>query len=38
MSSEDPLGIVELGNENIKCLIFNIKNNKAEILAQRVRA
>ena len=33
MSSEDPLGIVELGNENIKCLIFNIKNNKAEILA-----
>ena len=36
MSSEDPLGIVELGNINIKCLIFKIKNNTTEILSTSV--
>ena len=29
MSSEDPIGIIELGNLKIKCLIFKIDNNKA---------
>jgi len=33
MNSEDPIGIIELGNLNIKCLIFKINNNNAEILS-----
>ena len=33
MNSEDPIGIIELGNLNIKCLIFKINNNKTEILS-----
>ena len=33
MNSEDPIGIIELGNLNIKCLIFKINNNTAEILS-----
>ena len=33
MNSEDPIGIIELGNLNIKCLIFKINNNDAEILS-----
>jgi len=33
MNSEDPIGIIELGNPNIKCLIFKINNNNAEILS-----
>ena len=33
MNSEDPIGIIELGNIKIKCLIFKINNNKAEILS-----
>ena len=33
MNSEDPIGIIEFGNLNIKCLIFKINNNKAEILS-----
>jgi len=36
MSSEDPIGIIELGNLKIKCLIFKINNNKAEILSTYV--
>jgi cell division protein FtsA len=36
MSSEDPLGIVELGNINIKCLIFKIKNDTTEILSTSI--
>ena len=37
MSSEDPRGIIELGNINIKCLIFKIKNNnESEILSTSV--
>ena len=27
MNSEDLIGIIELGNINIKCLIFKINNN-----------
>ena len=27
MNSEDSIGIIELGNINIKCLIFKIENN-----------
>jgi len=34
MNSENSIGIIELGNKNIKCLIFKIENdNKAEILS-----
>ena len=33
MNSEDPIGIIELGNLNIRCLIFKINNNNAEILS-----
>ena len=34
MDSEDSIGIIELGNKNIKCLIFKIKdNNDSEILS-----
>ena len=33
MNFKDPIGIIELGNIKIKCLIFKINNNKAEILS-----
>ena len=34
MNPEDPIGIIELGNLNIKCLIFKVKeNNDTEILS-----
>ena len=34
MNSEDLIGIIELGNINIKCLIFKIKdNNESEVLS-----
>ena len=34
MNLEDPIGIIELGNVNLKCLIFQInKNNSSEILS-----
>ena len=33
MNSEDTIGIIELGNIKIKCLIFKINNNKTEILS-----
>ena len=34
MSSEDSIGIIELGNINIKCIIFKFKNNNdSEILS-----
>ena len=37
MNSEDSIGIIELGNINIKCLIFKIKdNNKSEILSTSI--
>ena len=34
MNSEDPMGIIELGNTTLKCLIFKINNNNdSEILS-----
>ena len=34
MNPEDPIGIIELGNINLKCLIFKINNNNTfEILS-----
>ena len=37
MNSGEPIGIIELGNINIKCLIFKIKNNnESEILSTSV--
>ena len=36
MNSEDPIGIIELGNLNTKCLIFQINNNNAEILSTSI--
>ena len=36
MSSENIIGIVELGNINIKCLIFKTDNNKSEILSKAI--
>ena len=37
MSIEEPLGIIELGNLNLKCLIFKISNNdKSEILSTSI--
>ena len=37
MSPEDPIGIIELGNINVKCLIFKVKeNNDSEILSTSI--
>ena len=37
MNSGEPIGIIELGNINIKCLIFNIKDsNDSEILSTSI--
>jgi len=37
MNPEDPIGIIELGNINIKCLIFKVKNNNdTEILSTSI--
>jgi len=37
MNPEDPIGIIELGNINLKCLIFKInKNNSSEILSTAI--
>ena len=37
MNPEDPIGIIELGNINIKCLIFKINNNNdSEILSTSI--
>ena len=37
MNSEDLIGIIELGNINIKCLIFKINNNnESEILSTSI--
>jgi len=36
MNFKDPIGIIELGNLNIKCVIFRIINNKAEILSTSI--
>ena len=36
MNFKDPIGIIELGNLNIKCVIFRINNNKTEILSTSI--
>ena len=36
MNTDGPIGIIELGNINIKCLIFKINNNNAEILSTSI--
>ena len=37
MNLEDPIGIIELGNVNLKCLIFQInKNNSSEVLSTAI--
>ena len=36
MSSQEPIGIIELGNINIKCLIFKINNNNIEVLSTSI--
>ena len=36
MNPEDPIGIIELGNINIKCLIFRIINDNTEILSTSI--
>ena len=37
MNTEEPIGIIELGNPNLKCIIFKINNNNdAEILSTTV--
>ena len=36
MNSEDSIGIIELGNINIKCLIFKVNNNVPEILSTSI--
>ena len=37
MNAEDSIGIIALGNINIKCLIFKIKNdNDSEILSTSI--
>ena len=36
MNPDDPIGIIELGNIKIKCLIFKINNDKPEILSTSI--
>ena len=36
MSLKDPIGIIELGNLNIKCVIFGLNNNNIEILSTSI--
>jgi len=36
MSTNHPIGIIELGNFNIKCIIFEINNNKVEIISNTI--
>ena len=36
MNSEDSIGIIELGNLNIKCLIFKINSDNTEILSTSI--
>ena len=37
MTSDDPLGIIELGNKKIKCIIFKIIDNNIEILSSSIK-
>ena len=37
MSYDDPIGVIELGDNNLKCLIFKInENNKSEVLSSSI--
>ena len=36
MNFKDPIGIIELGNLNIKCVIFEVNNNNIEILSTSI--
>ena len=36
MNFDDPLGVIELGNLNIKCIIFKVNNNVLEILSTSI--
>ena len=36
MNSDEPAGIIELGNINIKCLIFKVNGGSAEILSTSI--
>ena len=36
MNFKDPIGIIELGNLNIKCVIFRVSNDKTEILSTSI--
>ena len=36
MNVDEPIGIIELGNKNIKCLIFKINKNNTEILSTSI--
>ena len=36
MNSDDAIGIIELGNINLKCLIFKINDNNTEILSTSI--
>ena len=36
MSSEHPIGIIELGNKDLKCLIFSIDKNNIKVLSASI--
>ena len=36
MNSEDPIGIIELGNLSLKCIIFKFNKNSTEILSTAI--
>jgi len=36
MDADDPIGIIELGNINLKCIIYKINNSKTEILSTSI--
>tara|TARA_B110000438_G_scaffold294195_2_gene335220 strand:+ start:1835 stop:2161 length:327 start_codon:yes stop_codon:yes gene_type:complete len=36
MNLEEPIGIIEIGDINIKCLIFKILNNNVKILSTSI--
>jgi len=38
MNSDDPRGIIEIGNINLKCLIFKTDNDNTEILSTSITA
>ena len=38
MNPEDPIGIIELGNKSLKCVIFKVNNDTTEILSTSISA